>query len=71
VYGGRLDTGDPLRREWTIIALGAHTATALAARDCGDAGPDAERRFDCTVTHDRQLVERAAHTVLSAWAAAR
>jgi hypothetical protein len=33
---------------------------APVARDCGDGGPDDQRRFDVVVTHDRDLVIRAA-----------
>ena len=37
---------------------------AQAARDCGDDGPDADRRFDFVITHDRDLVIRAAQPLL-------
>jgi hypothetical protein len=37
---------------------------ARAARDCGDDGPDADRRFDFVITHDRDLVIRAAQPLL-------
>lgn len=69
VHGGRLDPGDPLCCEWVVVALGPHTATALAACDRADAGPESQRRFDCAVTHDRPLVVRAAGMLLAAWAA--
>jgi hypothetical protein len=36
----------------------------LAAKDLGDDGPDAERRYDVAVTHDRDLVIRAAEPLL-------
>jgi hypothetical protein len=34
------------------------------ARDRGDGGPDEQRRFDVVVTHDRDLVIRAAEPLL-------
>jgi DICT domain-containing protein len=71
VHGGRLDVDDPMAREWNVVTLGPRTATALVARDCGDTGPDRERRFDHAVTHDRALVVQAAEAILAAWATAR
>ncbi|WP_229673664.1 sensor domain-containing phosphodiesterase [Nakamurella endophytica] len=65
VRGVALADDDPLRREWTVIALGAQTAAALIARDCGDDGPDADRRFDFVITYDRPRVTRAARSLLS------
>jgi DICT domain-containing protein len=65
VLGGRLATDDRLRGEWDVIAIGPHFAGALVARDCGDIGPDDERRFDFAITHDRDLVIRAARSLLS------
>jgi DICT domain-containing protein len=50
--------------EWSVIVVGPHFSGALVARDCGDSGPDPQRRFDFVITHDRQLVVRAARTVL-------
>ncbi|CAN5238849.1 hypothetical protein BH20ACT3_BH20ACT3_14030 [soil metagenome] len=35
-----------------------------AARDLGDSGPEADRRFDYALTHDRELVLAAAQTLL-------
>ncbi len=35
-----------------------------AARDLGDRGPEADRRFDYALTHDRELVLAAAQTLL-------
>ncbi|MGD9750106.1 MAG: EAL domain-containing protein, partial [Acidimicrobiia bacterium] len=59
VRGTRIDAGDPLADEWTVVALGPQYAGALTALDRhqGD-GPD--RRFSFAVTHDRDLVERIA-----------
>ena len=47
-----------------MIMVGPHFAAALVARDCGDDGPDADRRFDFVITHDRDLVVRAAQPLL-------
>jgi hypothetical protein len=33
-------------------------------RDCGDDGPDADRRFDYVITRDRELVVRVAQPLL-------
>jgi EAL domain-containing protein (putative c-di-GMP-specific phosphodiesterase class I) len=65
VRGGDLRTDDPLRGEWDVIAVGPHVAGALVARDCGDDGPERGRRFDYAITHDRDLVIRAARTLLA------
>jgi EAL domain-containing protein (putative c-di-GMP-specific phosphodiesterase class I) len=51
---------DPLRREWDLVVIGPRFAAALVARDRGDRGPEERRRFDVVVTHDRDLVIRAA-----------
>lgn len=64
VRGAHLAPGDPLQGEWNVIVVGAHHAVALVARDLGDDGPEPERRFDFTVTHDRALVIEAARTLL-------
>jgi len=64
VRGGELAGDDPLRGEWNVVAIGPHFAGALVARDCGDSGPDRHRRFDYTITHDRELVIQAANTLL-------
>lgn len=44
--------------------VGPHYAAALVAKDVGDGGRDADRRFDYVVTHDRQLVVEAARSLL-------
>jgi EAL domain-containing protein (putative c-di-GMP-specific phosphodiesterase class I) len=64
VRGASLAAQDPLRGEWDVIMVGPHFAAALVARDCGDDGPDADRRFDFVITHDRELVVRAAQPLL-------
>jgi DICT domain-containing protein len=48
-----------------VIVVGPHFAGALVARDCGDTGPDLQRRFDCVITYDRPLVIEAARALLS------
>jgi DICT domain-containing protein len=64
VRGADLDAGDPLCREWDLVVIGPRFAAALVARDLGDDGPDERRRYDVVVTHDRDLVIRAAEPLL-------
>lgn len=64
VRGADLAPDDPLRGEWDLVVIGPHFAAALVAKDCGDGGPDAQRRFDYFITHDRDLVIRAAEPLL-------
>lgn len=70
VRGGRLEPDDPLRGEWDVVVVGPQFASALVARDLGDTGQDRERRFDAVITHDRDLVIRAALTLVSRLVAA-
>jgi EAL domain-containing protein (putative c-di-GMP-specific phosphodiesterase class I) len=65
VRGAALDPDDPLVGEWTVVLVGAHYAAAFIARDIGDTGPDLERRFDYTITHDRDIVIRAGRSLMS------
>ena len=45
--------------------IGPRFAAALVANDLGDpAGDDIQRRYDVVVTHDRELVIRAAEPLL-------
>ena len=44
--------------------IGPRFAAALVARDLGDDGPQDQRRYDIAVTHDRDLVIRAAEPLL-------
>lgn len=60
VRGADLDRTDPLVGEWDVIVISPSFAGAFVARDLGDTGPDAERRFDFFVTYDRDLVRSAA-----------
>jgi hypothetical protein len=54
-----------------VIVVGPHRAAALVAKDLGDTGPDSERRFAFTLTHDRALVLEAARSLLAWLAPAR
>jgi EAL domain-containing protein (putative c-di-GMP-specific phosphodiesterase class I) len=65
VRGARLAPDDPLRREWDVVVVGPHFAGAFVARDLGDDGPDADRRFDFYVTYDRDLVLEAARALMA------
>jgi EAL domain-containing protein (putative c-di-GMP-specific phosphodiesterase class I) len=56
VRGAVLQDGDPVIGEWDIAVLGPHFAACLVARDLGDDGPDAQRRFEFAVSHNRDLV---------------
>ena len=56
VHGAELEKDDPVIGEWDIAVLGPHFAACLVARDLGDDGPDALRRFEFAMSHDRDLV---------------
>jgi DICT domain-containing protein len=64
VRGADLDADDPLLGEWSVAVLGPHFAAALVAIDLGDTGPENERRFDFTLTYDRDLVTEAATALM-------
>jgi DICT domain-containing protein len=64
VRGADLAADDPLRGEWDLIVIGPRFAAALVAYDLGDDGPEDQRRYDVVVTHDRELVIRAAEPLL-------
>jgi DICT domain-containing protein len=64
VRGARLEPGDVLADEWSVVVIGHHFAAALVARDLGDDGPEALRRFDFTITYDRDLAVAAATTLM-------
>jgi len=65
VRGANLSRGDALAGEWTVVVVGSHYAGALIAKDCGDVGPEIDRRFEFLVSHDRALVLDAARSLLS------
>ncbi|MEU8228635.1 EAL domain-containing protein [Actinoplanes sp. NPDC048967] len=64
VRGAHFTAGDALRGEWNVLVVGPHQAAALVARDLGDTGPEAERRFVFATTYDRALVIAAARSLL-------
>jgi len=63
--GAALDPADPVRGEWDVTVLGPHFSAALLARDLGDDGPDAQRRFAYALTYDRDTVVRATAALLA------
>ncbi len=65
VRGAHLGPDDPVRGEWDIAVLGPHFAACLVARDLGDTGPEAARRFEFVISHDRELVTRVALSLMS------
>ncbi|MFI7603053.1 EAL domain-containing protein [Actinoplanes sp. NPDC049681] len=71
VRGAALAAAHPLRGEWNVIVVGPHRAVALVARDLGDTGPEAERRFTFATTYDRALVVAAARSLLQVISPAR
>jgi DICT domain-containing protein len=64
VRGACLSADDPLRNEWVIAVVGAHYAGALIARDLGDTGPDPDRRFAFSLTHDYATVLATARSLM-------
>ncbi|WP_084180709.1 sensor domain-containing phosphodiesterase [Jatrophihabitans endophyticus] len=64
VRGANLDPADPVRQEWDVVVLAPHFAGALLARDLGDTGPDASRRFRFALTYRRDAVVAAMHVLL-------
>jgi len=65
VRGGVLADDDPLLQEWNVSVIGPHFAAAFCARDLGDTGPDAERRFDFVLTYDRDEAIAVANSLMS------
>ena len=61
---GPLSSASRLGREWVLIVLNLHYSAAFVARDCGDTGPDGQRRFDFIYTHDRTSVVSAARSFI-------
>lgn len=59
VRGAHITADDPLVDEWSVVVVGAHYGAALVARDLG------EGMFDYALTHERDLVVRAAQSLLS------
>lgn len=65
VRGAPIELDDPFVDEWDLAVLSPYFAALLAARDLGDEGPEADRRFDFAVTYDRQLVVEAASALMA------
>lgn len=65
VRGGALAESDPVRGEWDVVVLSPHVSAALVARDLGDDGPEADRRFEYALTYRRETVVRAAQALLA------
>lgn len=65
VRGGRLSADDPVRQEWDIAVVSPHLTAALVARDLGDTGPDAQRRFDYVLTYDRARATAVARALMA------
>ncbi len=63
--GGSLAATDPVVGEWDIAVIGPHFGAALVSRDLGDSGPDATRRFDYVLTHDRDVAVAVAAALIS------
>lgn len=62
VRGATFGDDHRLAAEWCVIVVGAHYAGALVAREV--VGGDGDRRYDFSVTHDRQLVVDAGKALL-------
>ena len=71
VRGGVLTLTDPVIGEWDIAVVGPHFAAVLVARDLGDDGPDAQRRFEFVLSHDRELAIAVASSLFTRIAARR
>ncbi len=65
VRGATVGPDDPLLGEWVVVVVGSHYTGALISTDLGDEGPDADRRFRFVVTHDHDVVVRAARSLLA------
>jgi len=64
VRGASLRTNEDLAGEWNVIVVGPHQAAALIAVDLGDGGEDMQRRFAYALIEDRDLVLRAARSLM-------
>jgi diguanylate cyclase (GGDEF)-like protein/PAS domain S-box-containing protein len=65
VRGGVISAFDPLVGEWDIAVIGPHFAATLVARDLGDDGADADRRFEFVLSHDRELAIAVASSLMT------
>ncbi len=64
VRGATLGSDDVLLGEWVVAVVGTHYAGALIAKDLGDSGPDRDRRFAFSLTHDHETVLAVARSLL-------
>lgn len=64
VRGASLQDAEALRDEWCVLVVGPHATMALIARDLGDTGPDERRRFEYALSEERELVMRAARSLM-------
>ena len=62
VRGAALRHDDPLQGEWSVVVIGPHFSGALVAVEL--ATPAERPDFSYAVTYDRDLVVRAATTLL-------
>ncbi|TNM69629.1 EAL domain-containing protein [Streptomyces sp. NP160] len=69
VRGATLSPADPVRGEWDVVVIAPHFSAALLARDLGDDGPDAARRFEYALTYERATVAAAGRALLARVAA--
>ena len=53
------------QRTGQSLVVGSHYAGALIAKDCGDTGPERDRRYEVLISHDRTLLLDAARSLLS------
>ncbi|QXG75995.1 diguanylate cyclase [Modestobacter sp. L9-4] len=67
--GAHLHPDDPVRGEWDVVVLSPHFSAALLARDLGDSGPDAQRRYEYALTYERTTVELAGISLVARVAA--
>ena len=67
--GAHLHPDDPVRGEWDVVVLSPHFSAALLARDLGDGGPDAQRRYEYALTYERTTVELAGISLVARVAA--
>lgn len=65
VQGARIDPDDPLAQEWVLVIVGHTYSAALVARDCGDSGPEDDRRFRYALTQDRDTAVAAGRALLN------
>ncbi len=64
VLGCSISAGDPLADEWIVCEISPHYCAALVAKDMGDTGPDADRRFSFYLTYDSELVAGVARRLI-------